>query len=84
MPALIGVGAVNVDYFPVGVGKNKYVIAPYPTQDSILPDVSIYGAVPVEFRGTWSSCIQSTLEDQYYTKVLQIVNGRKAILFEKK
>lgn len=84
MPALIGVGAVNVDYFPVGVGKNKYVIAPYPAQDSILPDVSIYGAVPVELRGTWSSCIQSILEDQYYIKSLQIVNGRKAILFEMK
>jgi len=84
MPALIGVGAVNIDYFPVGVGKNKYVIAPYTELASKLPDVSIYGVVPAEYRDKWSSCIQSILEDQYYIKTLQTVNGRKAILFERK
>jgi hypothetical protein len=84
MPALIGVGAVHVDYFPVGVGKDKYVIAPYTELNSKLPDVSIYGVVPVVFRGKWSSCIQSILEDKYYIKKLQTVNGRKAILFERK
>lgn len=83
MPALIGVGAVNVNYFPVGVGKDKYVVAPYTSQDATLPDVSIYGVVPVELQSIWSSCIQSILEDQYRIKTIQIINGRKAILFEK-
>lgn len=84
MPALIAVGAVNVDYFPVGVGKNKYVIAPYLSQDSLSPDVSIYGVVPVELQKTWSSCIRSILQEQYRVKNVQVVNGRKAILFERK
>jgi hypothetical protein len=65
MPALVGSGRTNIDYFPVGVGHNNYVFASYVNDFPDSPDVSIFGAVPTELRPIWSNCIQKVLDSQY-------------------
>jgi hypothetical protein len=65
MPALIGSGRTDIDYYPVGVGTNEYVIASYLLDSPNRPDVSIFGSVPSELRPIWSGCIQRVLDSKY-------------------
>jgi hypothetical protein len=64
-PHLLYRDIAKVHYFPVGVGIDEYVIAPYKSKFDDLPDISIYGMMPRDKIISWSPCIQKTLDEKY-------------------
>jgi hypothetical protein len=55
----------EIHYFPVGVGQDKVVIAPYRLDNLVRPDIAIYGMMPKEKELVWGACIQSRLDKEY-------------------
>lgn len=55
----------EIHYFPVGVGEDKVVIAPYRPDNLDRPDIAIYGMMPKEKELIWGACIQSRLDKGY-------------------
>lgn len=77
MPSLISNDNRSIDYFPIGVGTSQFVLAPYLATNPEIPDVSIYGSVPLELRPLWSNCIQGVLKSKYdLVKEWQTGSGR--------
>lgn len=67
----------EIHYFPVGVGQDKVVLAPYRPDNLERPDISIYGMMPKERELIWGACIQSKLDKEY--RILKEISGYSTI-----
>jgi hypothetical protein len=67
----------EIHYFPVGVGQDKVVLAPYRPDNLERPDISIYGMMPKEKELVWGACIQAKLDKEY--KILKEISSYSTV-----
>lgn len=81
MPTLAASGKNNIDYMPIGLGANKYVIASYisPTKH---PEITSY--LDLNNKQEISECIQKKLDDWYSSKFEKKINGVLYVIYERK
>lgn len=80
MPTLAALGIGKVDYMPIGIGSNRYVIAQYISQSG-LPEIPSYLAPPIKEQ--IADCIQNKLSTKYHIKSGGLFNGQRYIIYEK-
>lgn len=81
MPTLAALGRFNVDYMPIGIGVNRFVIASY-SMSSPTPDVATY--LDSLNKKKISICIQSKLDSNYAMKSERVINGMRYIIYERR
>lgn len=80
MPILAVLGKTNIDYMPIGLGSNRYIIANY-NLPSRLPDITSY--LDPLTKEQISICIQDKLDNHYKIKLEKIISGSRYVIYEK-
>lgn len=80
MPTLAALGIGKVDYMPIGIGANRYVIAHY-VPPSTLPEIPSY--LDASSKEKISACIQGKLTIHYRAKSEMMSDGSRYVIYEK-
>lgn len=80
MPALAAAGISKVDYMPIGILKNKYVIAQY-NSEKHLPEIPSY--LDPSSKDRISACIQDKLILNYKIKSEAMIGSSRYVIYEK-
>jgi hypothetical protein len=80
MPTLEALGMHEVDYMPIGIGINRYIIAQYISKSG-LPEVPSY--LPPAKQEIIAGCIQQKISSNYHIKTDGLFNGQHYIIYEK-
>ncbi len=80
MPTLAALGRTRVDYMPIGVGSNRYVIANYNSQSKLLEIPSYLDSSSKE---QIAACIQNKLVTHYRVKSEAEFGWARYIIYEK-
>ena len=80
MPSLTAKGIINVDYMPIGIGSNRYVIANYNSQSNLL---EIPSYIDPAGKDQIATCIQNKLSKEYRVKSESMLDSVRYVIYEK-
>lgn len=80
MPTLASLGRTGIDYMPIGIGSNRYVIANYNAQSKLL-EVPSY--LDPSSKEQIAICIQNKLVTNYRVKLESELDGVRYVIYEK-
>ena len=80
MPSLFALGKTNLDYMPIGLGTNRYVIVNYSLQSN-LPIIPSY--LDSLAKDKISTCMQDKLDSDYKIKSEKVISGMRYVIYEK-
>lgn len=81
MPTLVALGISKIDYMPIGIGSNRFIIAQY-ILPSTLPEITSY--LDSSTKKQIATCMQEKLVNNYLAKSESLIDGSRYILYEKK